>query len=208
MHRLIIYLLIIVCVVFSGCSGLLPEKSYDKASEKLLKLRTYTCDVEMKVTNNRSTLEYRMKHSYMSPDKYRIEVLEPMELRGQVTIHNSKGSYIYHPRINQYLITQNFSSSLEHGAFIGSFIDHMRNKEKVKVSREEDGGRVFFVLEFELSKPNRYRSMEKIWIDAEDIVPIKAEIYGEGGEKTVSVYYSNFVYNTKLDERDFEIPEN
>lgn len=210
MYRRIIYLVIIVCVVctvLAGCRGDNLERSFNKACQKLLKLEAYTCYVAMSVTNNRSTMEYKLKHSYMSPDKYRIEVLEPEGLKGQVTIHSSKGTYIYHPGINQHLITENFSDSAEHEAFVGSFISHIRSKEKLKVSKETVESKVYYILEFEVPKPNGYMNTEKMWIDAGETVPVKAEIYDKAGKITVLVNYTNFVYNPKLDVRDFEITD-
>lgn len=206
MYRKVICLLIIVCVVLNGCSGFSSVKSFDGAIEKLQKLKSYTCDVEMSVTNNKSTMEYKLKHSYMSPDKYRIEVVEPKGFKGQVTIHNNEGTYIYHPSINEYLAAENFSESHEHQAFIGSFISYMKDKEKLKVDKEEAQDKFYYVIEFEVPKPNDYMNREKIWIDAGSIMPEKAEIYDKNGKITVSVRYANFVCNPELNERDFEIP--
>jgi outer membrane lipoprotein-sorting protein len=204
-YQRIICILIIVCVVFTGCGVLKPEKNFEKMSKRLLKLTAYTCDVTMRVTNNKSTMEYKLKHFYKSPDKYRVEILAPKELEGQVTIYNGSSSYIYHPGINQYLVTENFSGSVEYNAFIGSFMDHIRKTDDIKVSIEKEGEKELIVLEFEVLEPNNYMRMEKLWIDAEAIVPIKAEIYGNDGKTTVSVGYNNFVYNPNLDDRDFII---
>ncbi|MGE5677818.1 MAG: LolA family protein, partial [Pseudomonadota bacterium] len=82
MYRRIICMLVFLCIIFFGCTG---ERggSYEDVSRKLTELEDYTCDVTMRVTNNRSTQEYKLKHFYKSPDRYRIEVLAPKELRGQ-----------------------------------------------------------------------------------------------------------------------------
>lgn len=205
MYRRAIGMLIIVCVVFTGCGVITPKKNFKEVSKRLLKLSTYTCDVTMRVTNNRSTMEYKLKHFYKSPDKYKVEVIAPKELQGQVTIYNGSSSYIYHPRINQYLVTENFPGSVEYDAFIGAFMNHIRENDKVIVSSEKEGEKELIVLEFEVSEPNSYMCLEKLWIDAEAIVPIKAEIYGDDGRTSVEVYYYNFVHNPSLEDRDFEI---
>jgi outer membrane lipoprotein-sorting protein len=192
-------------VVFTGCGVIKSKKNFEEVSRRLLALSAYTCDVVMRVTNNKSTMEYKLKHYYKSPDKYRVEVLAPKELEGQVTIYNGNKSYIYHPRINQYLVTENFSGSVEYNTFIGSFMNHIRKTDNIRISSEKDGEKLLYVLEFEVPEPNNYMRFEKLWLDAETAVPVKAEIYGDDGKTSVEVYYSNFVYNPDLKDGDFEI---
>lgn len=205
MYHRIICMLIVVCVVFTGCGVLKSERKFEKVSRRLLNLEAYTCDVTMRVTNNKSTMEYKLKHFYKSPDKYRVEVLAPKELEGQVTIYNGSSSYIYHPGINQYLVTENFSSSVEYNAFIGSFMNLIRKTDDIEVSSEKEGEKELIVLKFEVLEPNSYMRLEKLWIDAEAITPIKAEIYGDDGKTVVSLCYNNFVYNPSLDDKNFII---
>ena len=205
MYRRIICVLIIVCAGLTGCGMIKQKKNFGEAGRRLLKLEAYTCDVVMKVTNNRSTMEYRLKHSYKSPDKYRVEVLAPRELQGQVTIYNGHSSYIYHPGINQYFVTEDFSGSVEYNSFIGSFMEHIRKADEIRISYEKYGDKECIVAEFEIPEPNRYMHFEKLWIDRSEIVPLRAEIYGSDGKTYVEIFYDNFVYNPRLEDGDFEI---
>lgn len=205
MYRRIICMLVILCVFFTGCGVIKQKKSPEEVGKRLLKLETYTCDVTMRVTNNRSTMEYKLKHFYKKPDKYRIEVLTPEELRGQVTIYNGNSSYIYHPGINQYLITENFSDSVEYNSFAGSFIEHIRKPDDIKISYEKFNEDECIVIEFEIPESSRYIHIEKLWIDVSEIVPLKAEIYGSDGKTYIEIYYNNFVSNPKLEDGIFEI---
>ena len=205
MYRRIICVLIIVCVCLTGCGIIKQKKNFEEAGRRFLKLETYTCDVVMKVTNNISTMEYRLKHSYKSPDKYRVEVLAPRELQGQVTIYNGHSSYIYHPGINQYFVTEDFSGSMEYNSFIGSFMEHIRKAGEIRISYEKYGDKECIVAEFEIPEPNRYMHVEKLWIDRSEIVPLRAEIYGSDGKTYVEISYDNFVYNPRLEDGDFEI---
>jgi len=204
-YRRIICVLIIVCAGLTGCGMIKQKKNFGEAGRRLLKLEAYTCDVVMKVTNNRSTMEYRLKHSYKSPDKYRVEVLAPRELQGQVTIYNGHSSYIYHPGINQYFVTEDFSGSMEYNSFIGSFMEHIRKAGEIRISYEKYGDKECIVAEFEIPEPNRYMHVEKLWIDRSEIVPLRAEIYGSDGKTYVEISYDNFVYNPRLEDGDFEI---
>lgn len=206
MCRKVSLLLILLCAAFAGCS-IIGANSFEKVSKKLLKLDSYTCEVTMRVANNKSINEYRLKHYFKSPGKYKIEVIEPKELEGQTTIYNGSSSYIYHPRIDQYLITENFSSSADYNAFVGAFMERLKSTEDLKVSSVKEGDKEFVIVEFAVSKPNRYMEQEKIWFDAENTVPVKAEIYGSDGKTNVQIYYDKFVYNPGLKDGDFEITQ-
>lgn len=205
MRQRIICLLFIACVVFTGCAGLGFQRGYDEVSRKLLALEDYTCDVKMRVTNNKSTMEYRQKHFYKNPDRYKVEVLAPKELEGQMTIYNGNSACIYHPRINQYLVTENFKDSVEYNSFIGSFMNYIRKSDDIKVSSIKEGEKELFVLEFKVSEANNYMNTGRLWLDPEEITPLKAEIYGNDGKTNVEIYYYNFVCNPGLKDGDFEI---
>ena len=207
MYRRIIGMLIIVCVLFTGCGVIKPKKNFKEVSRRLLNLSSYTCDVTMRITNNISTMEYKLKHFYKSPDKYKLEVIAPQELQGQVTIYNGSSAYIYHPGIDQYLVTENFTGSVEYKAFIGSFMNHIRETDEVKVSSEKEGEKELLVLEFEVSEPNSYMRTGKLWIDGSEVLPVRLEIYGDDGRTNVEIYYYNFVYNPPLEDEEFDISQ-
>lgn len=208
MQRRVICIIIIVCVLLTGCQGPDPSKSLKDVNKKLLKLEDYTCDVRMTVTNNRSTMEYRLKHFYKSPDKYRLEVIAPLELAGQITIYNGKSSYIYHPGIRQYLVTEDFTGSMEYNSFIGSFIGYIRTPDRIKASTVMEDKNELYVLEFGIPESNSYMSVERLWLDPVEAVPVKAEIYGDDGKKNIEIFYYNFVCNSGLKDGDFEIKQN
>lgn len=205
MNRKVISMLLIVCALFAGCGVLDTERGFEEVRKRLMNLEAYSCDVIMRVTNNKSTVEYRMKHFYKDPGRYRIEVLAPKELEGQVTIYNGSSSYIYHPGIDQYLVTENFDRSVDYNTFTGSFVNLIKKNENIKASSEKSGETEYFVIEFDLPESNSYMHTEKLWIDAEKAVPVKAEIYGGDGKRNVDVYYDNFVCNPDLGDGDFEI---
>lgn len=203
MYRKLWIMVVAGLIVFSGCS-LKGAKSFEKTSKRLMELNSYTCNVTMRIANNKSTMEYKLKHYYKKPDKYKIEVLEPKELEGQITVYNGKQAFIYHPKINQFLATENFTGSVQHNAFIGSFLHYLNSLEKLKVRNQNIDKKDYFVLEFDISGRNQYMCLQKIWIDTVAGVPVKSEIYDKDGNVTAELLYSDFVLNVKLQDKDFE----
>jgi outer membrane lipoprotein-sorting protein len=203
----ILLIFLIVSIFLSGCDQKTAENAED-IQKLLMKLKTYRCDVVFAVTNNISTNVYKAKHMYKFPDKYRIEIVEPSELTGQTTIYNGAKAAIYHPQLNTYLVTENFDNSLEFSTFIGSFIESFKNNGGARFKIESFKDKQCYVLEMPVKGENPYRALEKIWIDAESITPVKAEIWDKDNKISAQVLYENFEENPKLEDSLFQIQDN
>lgn len=199
-------LFLIVCIFISGCSSTEVKKPQE-VQRFLMKLKSYQCEVVLAVTNNKSTNVYKARHIYKGINKYRIEMMEPNELKGQTTIYNGEKTYIYHPQINTYMLSNNFESSLEYSSFLGSFIEHFKDKGGARFKIESLKDTECYVLEIPLDEKNPYRVMEKIWIDAKRIIPIKAEILDKNNNLNAQILYENFEINPDIDDSLFEIPK-
>ena len=202
----VLLIFLIVGVFLSGCNHKTAKNTED-VQKLLMKLKTYRCDVVFAVTNNLSTNVYKAKHMYKFPDKYRIEIVEPSELNGQTTIYNGGIAYIYHPTLNTYLITENFNNSLEFSSFIGAFIESFKNNGGAGFKLESFQDKQCYVLEMPIKGENPYRAFEKIWIDAERIIPVKAEILDKHNKVSAQVLYENFEENPKLEDSIFQIQD-
>jgi outer membrane lipoprotein-sorting protein len=197
---------LIACAVLSGCGSDTMMKPGD-IQKFIMKLKSYQCDVIYAVTNNKSTNVYRAKHFYKAPDKYRIEIVEPGELKGQTTIYNKDKAYIYHPQINTYLTTENFMNSMERSSFVGAFVEHFKDIGGARFKLERLNNVQCYVLQVPLDTDNRYRVVEKIWINAESALPVKAEILDKDNNVNAQILYENFKLNSKLEDSLFEIPD-
>ena len=203
----ILLIFLIVSIFLSGCDQKTAKNTED-VQKLLMKLKSYSCDVVFAVTNNKSTNVYKVKHMYKFPDKYRIEIMEPSELKGQITIYNGGKATIYHPQLDTYLITENFNNTLEFSSFIGAFIESYKNNGGARFKIESFQDKQCYVLEIPIKGENPYRVLEKIWIDAELIIPVKAEILDKDNKVSAQVLYENFDENPKLEDLLFQIQDN
>ena len=204
--KLLLFFLI-AAVALTGCAAEEARKPED-VQKFLMNLKSYKCDVVLAVSNNKSTNVYKATHLYKYPDSYRIEVKEPNDLKGQTTIYSKEKAYIYHPQINTYFETQNFNSTMDYSAFVGAFVDYFKNNGGARFNMERFQDKDCFVLEIPVGKESRYRAIEKIWIDAERIVPVKAEILDKNNNVSAQILYENFEVNPKLEDSLFTIEKN
>lgn len=200
----LLLIFLIVCGLLSGCSGSTAKKPED-VQKFIMKLKSYKCDVIYAVTNNKSTNVYRVKHLYKAPDKYRIEIVEPAELKGQTTIFNKDKAYIFHPQLNAYFTAENFKGSVEQSSFVGAFVEYFKEKGGARFKLESLKGVQCYVLQVPIDKDNRYRAVEKIWINAENALPVKAEILDKDNNVSAQVLYENFELNPELEDSLFEV---
>lgn len=208
-RRLLCVLLALsVSCVLSGCAKPFSTSTVDEIKKQLKNLKAYQCDVKMAVTNNRSTMEYSLKHFYKRPGKYRLEIQAPDELKGQVTIYNGRTAYIYHPGIDQYLMTEDFPDSIEHDAFAGAFAERLDGAGKAQFTRVKGDDKNYLLMEFDIEKGSKYAKREKIWFDIRTAKPWKAEIYDDSGAVRVQLVYDNFSINPVLEDKLFEIAAN
>ena len=203
----ILLIFLIVGFILSGCDHK-TAKNTEEVQKLLMKLKSYRCDVVFAVTNNKSTNIYKAKHLYKFPDKYRIEIVEPSELKGQTTIYNGEKATIYHPQLDTYLTTQNYKDSLEFSSFIGAFIECFKNNGGARFSLESLGDKQCYVLEMQIKGESPYRVVEKIWIDTVLIIPIKAEILDKDNKVSAQVLYENFEENPQLEDSLFQKQDN
>lgn len=204
--RILLFFLI-GCIMLCGCGASTAKKPED-IQKFIMKLRAYKCDVIYAVTNNKSTNVYRARHFYKAPDKYRIEIIEPDELKGQTTIYNKDKAYIYHTQINTYMVTENFNATMEYSTFVGAFVEYFKSNGGARYKLESLDDIKCYVIEVPIDNPSIYRAKEKIWINAENAIPIKAELLDKDNKVNAQVLYENFEINPSLEDSLFDIQAN
>ena len=198
--------ILVVCLFSAGCATS-PEGDIDAAKKKLTSLNSYSCEAVIKVTNNRSTNEYKMRHFYSKEHGYRVEALLPKELEGQFTIYDGEKVYIYHPKIDQYLVAKNFEDGIESKVFFGAFLSRLENLKSSKLTRIKQEDLQLLLIETPYLQENKYLKTEKLWIDIKKAVPAKAEFFDEDEKARIQVHYYDFKLNPKLDKSLFEVKE-
>jgi outer membrane lipoprotein-sorting protein len=198
-------LIVIVALLLAGCSERTNEEVFYDAQKKIVNLDTYMCTAQITVYGNKSPQNYTAKHWFAAPDKYRIEVEAPENLKGKVTIYNGKRAWTCHPRIGQEWLMENFTASPEQKMFLGYFINNFVNTENVKLTKEVMDENEYILLQTEIPGNHPYFSKEKLWFDIEKYYPYRLQVLDVDENVRIDVKYKNFRYNEKVDNRIFTI---
>lgn len=202
-----IVVLVALLLLLSGCKQSTNEEIYYKIQKKLNTIESYQCIAKIQVNNQGQETEYVFQQTFKAPNQYRLEVLAPEGLKGNLTIYNGKTAWLKHPSINQTWKIDNFQQSQEQLMFIGYFLKNYISSKESDYEVEEVEGEKYLVMETSIPGGNYYFASQKLWVRTKDALPLKLLIYDEKKNIRFKVYYSDFVYNPQLDDNIFYVVE-
>ncbi|WP_207707335.1 LolA family protein [Crassaminicella thermophila] len=196
---------ILLMLLIVGCSPKTEQDIFYEAQKKLNKMEGYSCQVEITSIGNKSPQKYIMKQWFKKPNKYKLELIYPENLKGKITISNGNRAWIYHPSIEQTWIMENFSNSKEQNMFLGYFLKNCLNSEKVDICTEELENQKYLVITTEIPGNHIYFHKEKLWLNQESMNPYLLQIFDMKGKLRIEVKYEKFKYNPKLQDDFFQL---
>lgn len=205
MKRFKLFFLVVILFFTSSCSKPTEENVFYEVQKYFNKIETYRCIVDVTVTGNKDTETYKAKHIFKKPNKYVIEILEPLENKGNITLYDGKQAWLYNKQVDESFIIKDLEQSLDKSLFVGYFLRSISTNERISMYFEEIEDKKYLVLEADIPGNNKHRSMEKLWIDSANYQPYKLVIYKDNGEIFTKVDYSEFKANVKIYDEDFNI---
>ncbi|WP_027308964.1 hypothetical protein [Caloramator sp. ALD01] len=201
MKRQISIILITIFTIFIiSCKITKKDKSVE---DFILTLNSYKSEVEIEIYGNKGTSKYRQLQIYKSPDKVRIETLEPEFLKGKVMIFNNGRFEIYHPLINQkYEGDIKVEPTFIHLGIIQTSL--IKNKEYTTTYTILDGIETI-KLRLKLEGDNIYKNEAVVYFTKKDIRPLYFEIYDNSGTLRYRAKFINFECNKDIKDDVFTI---
>ncbi len=197
-------------VIFAGlilaliaCSQSTDEEIYYEIQEMLNTINSYQCIAKIKIICQEGETEYIFQQSYKAPNKYRLEVLSPQALEGNLTLYNGKTAWFKNPSINQIWKIDNFHQSQEQLMFLGYFLKNYISSKESNFETESLGSENYIIFETSIPGGNHYFDKQKLWVNKKNRLPEKLYIYDESGRVGFKVYYENFIYNLDMEEEFF-----
>ena len=179
-----------VVLILSGCSKVkqqTEEEVYSDFQKKINLMTSYTCTANITVVNNKSESKYIVNHTYKKPSYYKLEIIEPQNLKGKtmeyyedkIVIKNQKlGDVIEFPKVGNNKLY----------LFIGDFIQDYSRKESVEINFYNDEQ-----LALKIDVPNNiYFKKQILYIDKKTKNPVKMEILDNEGKQKFIVEYTDF----------------
>ncbi|WIF95325.1 LolA family protein [Caminicella sporogenes] len=196
---------IFIILILVGCREKSDEQLFYDVQKFITSLDSYTCTAYITIYGNKEPETYIVKQWYKAPDKYRIDIEKPEELRGKTTIYNGNKVLIRHPKIGQGWIMENYKNTVEQKMFLGYFIHNYLNNENGKIKKQTIKKIDYLLFETEIPGEHPYFNREKLWFEIKKYYPYRLQILDINDKIRVDIKYRNFEYNQKIKDDVFKI---
>lgn len=179
---------------------------YTKIYEKYKDIQSYQCKMTMNVTSNKTVRNYTLQQYYKTPDKYKVEFMEPEEIKGMTMVYKDQGITTIHPAIQGKFTLSDFTLMNEPSyMFLPDFFKTYYKSEEtsVTVAKTEDSRNT--ILKTEIPGNNSYRFNQGLWIDNETLLPKKMEVYDAENKPVLSITYHEIEFNREIKDEIFDI---
>lgn len=183
----IIFITIFTIVIGCQRRESTKEEVYKDFQKKIVNMSSYKCIAEVEVSGNKSSHNYVFIHSYSKPDYYKLEVVEPKNLKGKIMEYKGDKVIISNPDIEDKIELPNTEDNKQY-AFIGDFIKNYFQNEEVDIKLSGDN----LILETTIPGDNEYFNKQILYVNKETKNPEKMEILNAEGKPNFTVKYKEF----------------
>ena len=194
------------CKNFSGSKKNFDDQSsYKKINAMLMNLKSYRCKANVKYISNKNTIEYVTIQECKSDGKYKIEIIEPENSSGNITLNDGEKICQFNSKINGRVTLLKRENMERSEIFLPSFIKNYCQSLETSVSVAALDKSKCTVLEALIPSNHPYLSSEKLFIDNKTAKPVELVIYDKDNSERIIVSFIDFEYNVELDDSLFKI---
>jgi len=202
-------LLLTVAFIASGCqtSGIIgteTQNTYEKIQNIMVNMQTYMSHAVVEYKSNKGSNVYETIQKAKATGEYRVEVVGPDKVAGNITIFDGSTIYQFNTRISGKIAVATKESQERSEIFFTSFIRNYLQSNETSVSAARIADDPATVLEAQIPGNHPYLATQKVWFDNKTHRPIKMIIYDPQGSERIIVTYSGFEYNVALEDSDFK----
>ncbi len=193
------FLVGILMISLTACKGDVSQE----LPKQFEKMESYTAMATVTVTGNKGDSVYRMKQSYRAPDSYRLDVVEPKNLAGTVTVMTGQKLWFKSGDTPAIPIEKAGLEEVADFLFPVEFIrSYLASSQEQELAKEEDGS---VLLKAPIPENSRYRFSRNLELDAKSLTPKTMTTYDEDGNEVVRVEFQDFIMNDKMEDDVFSI---
>jgi len=202
-------LLTTAILITAGCRGdgasrAETQSTYEKIQSILVNVHSYMAEATVEYKSNKGSNVYETLQKCKMSGEYRVEVIGPEKVAGNVTLSDGNTIYQFNKRISGKIAVATKESQERSEIFFTSFIKNYFKSNETSVSAARIAEDPCTVLEAQIPGSHPYLASEKIWIDNKTFLPVKLIIYDPQGSERIIVTYKNFEYNIPIEDSEFK----
>ena len=177
--------------------------AYARIQKALTEMQSYKSSASVEYISNKGSNVYDVMQACRTTGEYRVEVIGPESVSGNVTISDGVTIYQFNQNISGKVSVGVKENQERSEIFVTSFVRNYLSSQEVSVSVSNFGEGKCTVLEAIVPGEHPYLSSEKLWVDNETLKPVKLCIYDPDGSERIVVVFKTFDYNVELDDELF-----
>ena len=202
MKKIFVFMMLIGLMFLTGCGKDNAESVFKDLTKKISNLNGYTISGVLEVKNNNNSYTYDVSVSYMTKDKYKVELVNKANNHEQVILRNDDGVFVLTPSLNKsFKFQSDWSYNNSQVYILNSIIDDL-NKDN-KTTKEEVDGKYVFTSKVNYPNNNKLTS-QKVTV-TKDLFIEKVEVLNDEGNVEMIFTINNTDYNPTFNETYFEV---
>ena len=179
-------------------------ESAEDIKEYILNISSYYAEATITVNSNKNTNKYVIKQSYLSPNVFKQEILEPSSIQGLVTTYDGSNLKIENNQIGLSKMYENYPYICENSLDLYSFIKDCKESGNIKLEENENE----VIMEVKSDKQEN-KIIKKLYITKNSLKPTKLEVQDRNEKILVYILYNEIKMNseTKDDILAFKLNE-
>jgi len=180
------------------------QNIYEKLQSILVNVQSYIGEATVEYKSNKGSNLYETVQKARITGEYRVEVVGPERVAGNITIFDGHTIYQFNQRISGKIAVSTKESQERSEIFFTSFIKNYLRSNETSVSAARIADDPCTVLEAQIPGDHPYLATQKVWFDNSTLKPVKMIIYDPQGSERIIVTYESFEYNVPLEDSEFK----
>ncbi len=194
------FLLILSSLLLTSCHKK-PKDSND-ITTFLKNMESYTTQMNMDVKNDKQTINYKGRQSYLRGGGYKLELN-----KNRVFIFKTDDKIYISDKNNgtKYVQSKDFDEVLKL-SFIGEYIGLLYTNEKIEYDIKTINNIEYTVINLFIPGNNKNINNASLYVNTKSMLPAKMIIYDINGKEKIEITYTNFLPNVKIEQSELSVP--
>ncbi|SHH57861.1 germination lipoprotein GerS-related protein [Clostridium grantii] len=192
----IVVFLFLICLM-SGCGK--KELQAEDVISELKEIGAYSCDIAIHNKNSKQTVTYNCKQYYNSQFGHRLEIDDE-----RILIFKGNDISINDLNNGAFYSTDDDFDSVFKLSFVEEYIGLLYTDEEIKYVFENEEGKNIMLIYLNIPGSNRNLNKAVMYVDADEVVPIKTIIYDFQDKEKIQFVYENFQKSEDVGEERFQ----
>ena len=193
---LIIIIIIIFLSIFISKNVIKKQKNGNNMNsqeivDNILNLKSYKSKINVQVNSNKNQNKYILRQEYNTENGCVQEVIEPENIAGVRIIKKDNSIKIENSQLDLNKIYENYSGLEDNSLDLINFINEYKKNPKSEF--EEKNGEI--IMKTKANKNNLYLKNKTLYINKENIIPIKLIVQDNNQKSTIIIEYNEIELN-------------